>query len=82
MERKRLTPRQVELLARCASGMTYDQVATECFISSKTVKTALYEARQRLIAKNNLQCLSVAISRKEININSNGVCYVPKRFDA
>lgn len=76
MEQKSLTPRQVEFLAKSAKGMTYSDISKECFISEKTVSKALYEARQRLGAKNNLHCLSLAICRGEMFVGKDGMCCV------
>lgn len=80
MERRSLTPRQAELLAKAAGGMTYDQIAEDCIISVKTVTSAMSEARNRLGVKNNIQCFAVAIWRKELSFNLDGTCYVSNKI--
>jgi DNA-binding NarL/FixJ family response regulator len=80
VEQKRLTPRQAELLIKVAGGMTYEKIAEDCFISVKTVTSAMSEARNRLNVRNNVQCFAVAIWRKELSFNPDGTCYVSSKI--
>lgn len=77
MEQKSLTPRQAEFLAKSAKGMSYKEIAKDCFVSINTVESTFLNARKRLEVKTNLQCFSVAISREELGLDHDGVCFVP-----
>lgn len=70
-----VTPRQLELLALYASGMTYDEIARIKFLSRHTVKNMLHRANER-VGTQNLTHLCVVCLDAGL-IKKNGVGYKP-----
>lgn len=75
---KPLTKRQKELLAMSARGKRTKEIAKELFISEATVRTTLASAKERLGAHTSMHTIVLAISREELGIDHNGVCFVAK----
>ena len=59
--RKRLTPRQEEVLTHIAEGLTYKQVAELLGVSDRTVKFHMTEILERLQLENRAQAIAYAV---------------------
>lgn len=55
-----LTPREKEILTLAARGMSTDDIATELFIGTATVRTHLYRLQTKLQVKDRAQLVSFA----------------------
>lgn len=55
-----LTPRQVEVLALIAEGLTYKEVGTKLFLTEHTIKYHMGEIIERLQVENRRQALEYA----------------------
>lgn len=77
MGSERLTERQKDFLVRNAQGETYAQIAEKCFVSIGTVKSTFAQARSRLQAFTTAQCIVYAISREELGLTHDGLCFIP-----
>jgi DNA-binding NarL/FixJ family response regulator len=60
--RRRLSPRQLEVLRFLAAGASLPQIAEELSLSETTVKTHARDALRRLGAKNRAHAVALAIS--------------------
>jgi DNA-binding CsgD family transcriptional regulator len=65
-----LTPRQLEILALHASGMTYVEIGSELFISPRTVEITMAQAKARLNAINLTHAVVLAVSRGFLCLDS------------
>jgi len=74
---KSLTKRQSEFLAMSARGLTYQQIAEECFVAIGTVRGTFEKARLRIGASTNVQAVVLAISREELGLTHDGQVFVP-----
>jgi DNA-binding CsgD family transcriptional regulator len=61
-----LTPREREVFALLAQGLTATQIADELFISPLTVRTHIQNGKDRLGAKTRMEALSIALQSGEI----------------
>jgi DNA-binding NarL/FixJ family response regulator len=56
-----LTPREREIIAMIASGLTADEIADRLFLSPLTVKTHINHAMSKLSLRTRTQLVRVAI---------------------
>lgn len=63
----RLTPRQAEVLALAADGLRYAEIAARLYVSRSTVKATLYNASQRLRARNTAHAVALAMRAGELS---------------
>ena len=76
---KAITPRQLELIALCASGLELRDIAARKFLSYSTVQTTLATAKARVGATNLTQlCLLCAENGLIVR---NGVGFKPVQVD-
>jgi DNA-binding CsgD family transcriptional regulator len=61
-----LTPREREVFALLARGLTATEIATKLVLSPLTVRTHIQNGKDRLGAKTRMQALSIALQRGEI----------------
>ncbi len=66
--RKRLTPRQEEVLTFIAEGLTYKQVAERLGVSDRTVKFHMTEILERLQLENRAQAIAYAVQANLTNL--------------
>lgn len=59
-ELKSLSPREMEVLANLALGLSNDQLAEKLFVSKTTIKTHLQRIYSKLLIKNRAQAVSIA----------------------
>ncbi|TXH29860.1 MAG: response regulator transcription factor [Cyclobacteriaceae bacterium] len=59
-----LTPREIELLEQLKSGLTYDQVATNLFISTGTVRKHIQNIYGKLQVTNKTEAVQKAIQNR------------------
>jgi DNA-binding CsgD family transcriptional regulator/ketosteroid isomerase-like protein len=62
-----LTPREREVFALLASGLTATQIADQLVLSPLTVRTHIQNAKDRLGARTRMEALSIALTRGEIS---------------
>lgn len=67
--RKRLTPRQEEVLTYIAGGLTYKKVAERLGVSDRTVKFHMTEILERLQLENRAQAIAYAVQASLTNID-------------
>jgi len=58
---KKLTAREIEVLQLCAKGLTNNQIASELFISSHTVKNHLSNIMEKLGAPTRTSAVAKAV---------------------
>ncbi len=68
IEKDDLTPRELEILKLCASGMTNKEIADKLCISGKTVDTHKNHIMQKLKLKNTAEMVLYAIKNRIIEI--------------
>jgi DNA-binding NarL/FixJ family response regulator len=68
-----VTPRQLELLALCASGYGYEHIGRLKFLSPYTVQNYLRAAVKRSGARSVTHLCSVAVEQGLIRRNAEGV---------
>jgi DNA-binding CsgD family transcriptional regulator len=78
----KLTYRQSQFLALTASGLKYDQIAVECFVSPKTVQEILREARSRLSARTTSHAIVLAIAYELLILDHDGNVSPPDSVNA
>jgi DNA-binding CsgD family transcriptional regulator len=61
-----LTPREREVFAMLARGLTAVQIADELYLSPLTVRTHIQNGKDRLGAKTRMEALTIALSSGEI----------------
>lgn len=66
--RKRLTPRQEEVLSLIAAGLTYKHVAERIGVSDRTVKFHVTEILERLQLENRAQAIAYAVQANLTNL--------------
>ena len=64
------SPRELEILALVAEGLTNKKIGERLFISEETVKTHLIHIRYRLGAKNRAHAVSRAIEEGWLTVPS------------
>jgi DNA-binding CsgD family transcriptional regulator len=62
-----LTPREREVFALLAEGLTAMQIAERLVLSPLTVRTHIQNAKDRLGARTRMQALTIALKRGEIS---------------
>lgn len=77
---KELTKRQKECLAAVAQGKQYEQIAQDKKISPHTVRNNIIAARKKLGATTTAQAVILAISREELGLSHDGICFVPYNY--
>jgi DNA-binding CsgD family transcriptional regulator len=70
---KILTDSQLKILAHCANGETFSQIAETEHISWHTVKNQVYKAKLKTGAASIPQCIMLAIARGELKIDFRGI---------
>lgn len=73
-----LTKRQIDILARVASGQTADVIAADEYLSPHTVKNTLADAKARVGAPSTANLIALAVS--DGTIVRNGRSFTPKKF--
>jgi PAS domain S-box-containing protein len=63
-----LSPREREVLALLARGLTGEQVAERLVLSPETVRTHIRNAREKLGASTRVEAVTMALVTREINI--------------
>lgn len=77
------TTRQLEILARCARGMTYQEIGRDLYLSPDRIYEEMAELRSKLGARNSSQALVVAIARGHICVDGRaGDVFVPESVAA
>ena len=66
-ESKILTPREREVLALVARGLTNREIAETLFTSTSTVKLCLHQACAKLGARNRAQAVIMALRQEALN---------------
>ena len=56
----KLSPREMEVLANLALGLTNDQLAEKLFVSKTTIKTHLQRIYSKLLVRNRAQAVAIA----------------------
>ncbi|HYZ27960.1 MAG TPA: LuxR C-terminal-related transcriptional regulator [Thermoleophilaceae bacterium] len=63
-----LTPREREIFALLARGLTAIQIAELLYLSPLTVRTHIQNGKERLGARTRMEALSIALKRGEITV--------------
>jgi DNA-binding CsgD family transcriptional regulator len=63
-----LTPREREISALLAAGLTGEQIAVRLFLSPATVRTHIRNAMNRVGAKTRVHLVARAAARNEIEL--------------
>jgi PAS domain S-box-containing protein len=63
-----LSPREREVLALLARGLTGEQIATRLVLSPETVRTHIRNAREKLGASTRVEAVTMALLAREIEI--------------
>jgi PAS domain S-box-containing protein len=63
-----LSPREREVLALLARGLTGEQIAERLVLSPETVRTHIRNAREKLGASTRVEAVTMALVTREINI--------------
>lgn len=72
IEQSGVSPRQVQLLAHVATGMSYQEAADELFLSHNTVKNQMWHLMTRIGARHSAHALAIAVERGWIEIAKHG----------
>jgi DNA-binding CsgD family transcriptional regulator len=63
-----LSPREREVLAMLARGLTGEQIAERLVLSPETIRTHIRNAREKLGANTRVEAVTVALLAREIEI--------------
>jgi PAS domain S-box-containing protein len=65
---RNLSPREREVLALLAHGLTGEQIATRLVLSPETVRTHIRNAREKLGASTRVEAVTMALLAREIQL--------------
>lgn len=75
------SPRQLEMLALVANGLTREEIGKQMFISPLTVRNKLLEARSRMEASNITHTIVLCVARGYLGVDGRDeAVYVPTPF--
>ena len=63
-----LSPREREILALLARGMTGEQIAERLVLSPETIRTHIRNAREKLGASTRVEAVTLAVRSREIQL--------------
>lgn len=69
-----MTPRQREMLAHVANGMTLNEVGQKLHVSYHTVRNSLDDAKERVGAKSLAHAVLVGLREGFLLIDADGTC--------
>lgn len=67
--RSLLSPRQLEIMALCAQGLTREEIGRRLFISPATVRWHYSKIRDILDARNITQAVTICVARRYLLID-------------